>query len=116
MTLGVGAGGLPAYMPPGGLSVAPYGTLKGRPIIEIEQCAALGTVGDIMLVDLSQYLTIEKGGLQSASSIHVQFVTDETAFRFVMRNNGQPLWDSPLTPYKGTTSTLSPFITLATRA
>ena len=32
------------YMPPGGLSVSPYGTLFGRPVIPIEQCSQLGTV------------------------------------------------------------------------
>ena len=84
-------------------------------MLEIEQCSALGDVGDIILADLSQYLTIEKGGLQSASSIHVQFVTDETAYRFVVRNNGQPIWNSALTPYKGAND-LSPFVTLAERA
>ena len=115
MTLNVGTGGVPVYLPPGGMSAASYGTLKGRPVLEIEQCSALGDVGDIILADLSQYLTIEKGGLQSASSIHVQFVTDETAYRFVMRNNGQPIWNSALTPYKGAND-LSPFVTLAERA
>jgi len=115
MVLNVGTGGVPVYMPPGGISGAPYGTIFGRPVIEVEQCAALGTVGDIILGDLTQYLTIYKGGIQSASSIHVQFLTDETVYRFVMRNNGQPIWNSALTPYKGT-DTLSPFVALATRA
>ena len=58
-------------------------------------------------------MTITKGGMQAASSIHVQFVTDETAFRFVLRLDGQPLWHSALTPYKGS-DTLSPFVTVAT--
>jgi len=115
MVMNVGTGGVPVYMPPGGVSGNAYGTLFGRPVLEIEQAAALGTVGDIMLADLSQYLTIEKGGIQSASSIHVQFVTDETAFRFVMRVNGQPMWDSPLTKYKGS-DTVGPFVALATRS
>ena len=39
------------------------------------------TSGDIILADLSQYILIDKGGLQSASSIHFKFTTDETAFR-----------------------------------
>jgi hypothetical protein len=48
-------------------------------------------------------------------SMHVRFLYDETAFRFVFRMDGQPLWDKPLTPYKGTTTT-STTVTLATRA
>ena len=112
----VGTGGAPVWLPAGGASGKPYDTLFGRPVTEIEQAQALGTVGDIMLADLSQYLCIEKGGLQSASSIHVQFVTDEQVFRFVARIDGQPLWNAALTPYKGTSSTLSPFVALATRS
>ena len=115
MGLAVGAGGIAVYMPMGGLSVAPYATLIGRPVIPCEQCASIGTVGDIILADLSQYVMIDKGDMKSASSIHVNFATDQTAFRFVYRCDGQPLWVSALTPYKGTGSTQSPFIALATR-
>jgi HK97 family phage major capsid protein len=103
-------------MPANGVSGAPYGTLFGRPVLEIEQTATLGTVGDVVLADLSQYLMIEKGGMESASSIHVKFTTDETAFRFVMRVDGQPAWNQYLTPASGSTNYLSPFIALATRA
>jgi HK97 family phage major capsid protein len=108
-----GSGVILTYMPPGGLSASPYGTIYGRPVIPIEQCAALGTTGDIILADFSEYVMIEKGGMQSASSIHVRFVNDETTFRFVMRVDGQPAWNAPLTPYKGT-GTLSPFVVLST--
>lgn len=112
----VGTGGMPVFLPPGGLSASPYGMLLGRPIMEIEQAAALGTVGDIIFADLSQYRMVEKGGLAADSSIHVQFLYDETVFRFVMRKNGAPTWEKALTPYKGgATATTSPFVTLATR-
>jgi HK97 family phage major capsid protein len=113
MGLAVGSGGIPVYMPAGGLSGAPYGSLFGRPVIPCEQCATLGTAGDIILADLSQYVMIDKGSMQSASSIHVNFQTDQTAFRFVYRCDGQPWWDTYLTPYKGTTSYQSPFIVLS---
>lgn len=111
----VGVGGVPVYIPPGGMSAAPFGTLLGRPITPLEQCATLGTVGDIILADFMGYKTIEKGGLEAASSIHVQFLTDETTFRFILRADGQPKRNAPLTPFKGT-NTQSAFITLATRA
>lgn len=116
MTLEVGTGGAPAYLPPGGLSQTPYATLLGRPIIPIEQASSIGTAGDIILADLSQYLLIEKGGMQTAVSMHVRFEYDETVLRFVYRVDGQPMWRTALTPYKGSTNTLSPFVTLATRA
>ena len=102
----------PIYMPPGGMSASPYGTLLGRPYIETEYNPALGSVGDLLLVSPSQYAMISKGGIQAASSIHVQFVTDETAFRFVYRVDGAPLWNSAVTPFKGSNS-ISPFVALA---
>ncbi len=115
MTKAVGTGGVPVYLPAGGLSEKPYSTLFGRPVFPMEQCATLGTVGDIVLFSPSAYITLSKGGLQQASSMHVQFLTDEMTYRWVYRTDGQPLWRSALTPFKGT-NTQSPFITLATRA
>lgn len=111
----VGTGGVPMFMLPGGMVNAPFGALMGRPVIPIEHCATLGTTGDIMFANFSQYLMIEKGGMEAASSIHVQFLTDETTFRFILRADGQPKRNAQLTPYKGTNK-VSSFITLATRA
>jgi HK97 family phage major capsid protein len=102
-------------MPPGGMSAAPYGTLMGRPVVPIEQCQTLGTVGDILFCDWSEYLWCDKGSLESASSMHVQFLTGEMVYRFTFRCDGQPAWNSALTPFKGS-ATQSPFISLATRS
>lgn len=115
MDFPVGTGGVPAYLPPGGLSQSPYGTLMGRPVIPTEFNQTLGTVGDIVFADLSQYLLIDKSGVQQASSMHVQFLTDQMVFRFTYRVDGQPTWYRALTPAKGT-ATLSPFVALATRS
>jgi HK97 family phage major capsid protein len=114
MYLAVGIGGVPVYMPAGGLSGQPYGTLFGRPVIPIEHCSALGDVGDVVLADMSQYLLADKGGIQTASSVHVQFLYDEIAFRITYRVDGQPTRNSVITPYKGANS-LSSFVTLAAR-
>jgi HK97 family phage major capsid protein len=110
----IGLGGVPVYLPPGGLSDTPYARLKGRPVIPVEYCATLGTVGDIILADLSEYRIID-AAMQSASSMHVAFTTNEMAFRVTYECDGQPRWKSALTPYKGS-NTLSPFVALATRA
>ena len=107
-------GDKPVYIPAGGLSEKPYATLFGRPVVPIEQCSDLGEAGDILLADLSQYLLIDKGGVNAASSIHVRFLNDEQVFRFIYRVDGQPLWNKPITPYKGS-ATLSPFVALAKR-
>ena len=89
--------------------------IKGRPVVVTEFNAALGTVGDIVLADLGDYVTIDKGGVQAASSIHVQFLTDEQVFRFIYRYDGQPALNSAITPYKGT-NTQSAYVALATRS
>jgi len=115
MSLAVGTGGAPVFMPAGGLSQSPYNQILGRPVIPIEQCQTLGDTGDIIFADLNGYLLAEKGGIESAMSIHVKFDYDESVFRFVMRVDGQPLRASALTPYKGS-DTLSHFVALAARA
>lgn len=116
LSMTFGASSYPLFMPPGGLSQSPYGTLFGRPVIEIEQCEALGTLGDILFADFNQYILIDKSsGINAQTSIHVKFLTDETAFRFVYRIDGQPVWKSALTKYKGS-ATVSPFIALQTRS
>jgi HK97 family phage major capsid protein len=115
MHMVIGTGGVPVYLPANGLSGQPFATLFGRPVIPIEYGAVVGTSGDLMLVDLSQYTTIDKGAVQKASSMHVRFEYDEMAFRFIWRIDGQSSWKSALTPKSGG-PTLSPFVTLATRA
>lgn len=114
LNLGVGTGGVALYQPPGGLSQAPYSTIMGRPVVPSEYSQTVGDEGDLMLLDFSEYQMIEKGGIQSASSIHVAFTTDETCFRFVYRVDGISKWNAPLTPFSSTI-TQSPFITLAAR-
>ena len=108
-------GDTPVYLPPLGLTDTPYSRLFNRPVLPVEYCATLGDVNDIMLVDLSQYQMIDKGGVRSDSSIHVRFLYDESTFRWLYRCDGQSMWSSAITPFKGS-STTSPFITLAARA
>lgn len=115
MYVAVGATGVPVYLPAGGLSGAPYATLYGRPVIPVEYCQTVGDLGDIIFADLSQYWMIDKGTMQKATSIHVNFIYDETCFRFVYRSDGQPSWPGTLTPANSVT-TLSPFVALAERA
>jgi len=117
MNMAVGVGGVPVYMPPGGLSDAPYARIMGLPAIAVEQAQTLGTKGDIILANFRDgYIFAEKGGIQADMSIHVRFVYDESCFRFVLRVDGQPVRASALTPYKGGAgASQSHFITLDTR-
>ncbi len=91
-------------------------SIKGRPVVETEYNATLGTVGDVVLIDLSKYRLIRKGGVEQASSIHVRFTQGEQTFRAFYRCDGQMMPRAPLTPFKGGANTLSPVVVLATRA
>lgn len=93
----------------------PYGVMFGRPVIPVEYAATQGTTGDIVLADMSQYYLGRRSGVQMDTSIHVQFLTDQSAFRWKLRLDGQPAWKKPLTPKNGS-NTLSPFVGLATRS
>lgn len=112
-----GAAGYPIYLPPGQTNTpgnAMYGTLLGRPVIPVEYLPVTGQPGDIMLVDLSEYLTIDKGGIQTAQSMHVRFIYDEMTFRLVYRVDGKPAWRQPVTTANGGLAK-SPFVALAAR-
>ncbi|MEG6507054.1 phage major capsid protein [Nitratidesulfovibrio sp. 1201_IL3209] len=107
-------GNQPVFVPGGSFANAPFGVLLGLPIVPIEFCKTLGDKGDIILGDFSQYLLVRKGGVEEAESMHVKFLTDEMAYRFITRNNGQPMHDAPITPLNGS-ATLSPFVMLEAR-
>ena len=114
MSMAIGTSGIPVWLPAGGASTEGFSTLFGRPVLPVEQCKTLGSLGDIVLADMSQYAVIERGGMEVAQSLHVRFEYHEQAIRFVHRIGGQPLWSAPLTPANGTL-TQSPFVTLAAR-
>lgn len=101
---------------PGWLTADPTNgiTLMGRPVVVSDRCQQVGTVGDIILADLSQYIV----GIRSEARLQVDnsvgFKSDEIYFRLTMRVDGMPLLVAPITPRKGT-DTLSPFVLLATR-
>lgn len=97
------AGKVPVYLPPGGASGSPYGTLMGRPVVPIEACKTLGDKGDIILADLSQYWALRKSGqdIRTDVSMHLYFDQALTAFRFIFRVNGQPAWGAVIAPENG---------------
>ena len=112
---GTATGGMPVYMPPGGLSAAPYGTLLGRPVILTEACSAIGDVGDIYLAYMPGYFApVKTGGVKSDVSMHLYFDQGVTAFRWTLRVGGQPWLSAPIARKNGS-NTLSHFVTLAAR-
>jgi HK97 family phage major capsid protein len=112
LTFPIGTGGVPVYLP--AAQQGAVTTLKSKPVIPSDHCSAIGDVGDISYVDLSQYLMIYKGGVQADTSMHVQFLTAENCYRFIFRANGMPKRNKTLT-IKNSSKARSPFVTLAAR-
>jgi HK97 family phage major capsid protein len=97
-------------------SVSPWGNLMGLPVYTTEDCEALGSVGDVYLVNPDAYFALEKaGGDNFASSMHVKFDYDAMAFRWTSRFGGAPKFNAPYTPRdknSTTKATLSNFCVL----
>ena len=113
-------GNYPMYLPvgnpqAGAIQNSPYGTLLGRPVIVSQHANTFSSQGDVLLVDLSYYQTITKaGGMQTATSMHIYFDADLTAFRTTFRLDGQSKINSAISPAKGS-NTLSPYVQLQAR-
>jgi HK97 family phage major capsid protein len=112
LNVAVGTGGAPVWM--ASAAEDRPDMLLGRPIFFSEYASTVGDVGDIMLVNWSQYLEGTLQGLVSSESIHVRFLANENTFKIETRNDGRGWWRSALTPNKSS-DTLSPFVTLAAR-
>ena len=102
---------------PNWFTVAPDGSMQlfGRPLIVTDRAAALGTKGDIVLADLSQYLIGLRQDATLALDQSVGFKEGEIWFKVTMRVDGQPMLKTAITPRLGG-SALSPFVVLETRA
>lgn len=88
--------------------------LFGRPVIEVPNLPQLGSVGDIILADLSQLTVYERAGLQFDISTELQFTTLQTAYRTVYRFDIRSPWTGAITSVDGHYS-FSPFIALQSR-
>lgn len=109
--------GVYIYVAPGGqFNQSPYGSLLGRPVIPLlAGLPALGDVGDILFADLSYYYMIRKAsGVKSATSIHLLFDKEQTAFRFSLRVDGKCPFQAPVTTETGNYK-MSAFIQLEAR-
>ena len=113
---GLTLGNYPIYLPiNSGAQGSPYGTLMGRPIMVTQHASAFSSQGDIALVDMSYMRAITKaGGIQTATSLHLYFDADATAFRATFRVDAQPKIVAPVAQAKAS-KTLSAFIQLAAR-
>jgi HK97 family phage major capsid protein len=89
--------------------------LLGMPLYCSEKLSAVGTVGDVILADFSQYAVGLRKEIEIRSApLGPGFTNDSTWLRLITRIDGQGLWSKFLTPENG--NTLSWCVTLAARA
>lgn len=86
-------------------------TLMGYPIFFVENAQPLGTMGDIILADLSKYLIGDRQMVTLDASKHYRFRYDLTSWRAVHRVDGRPWLSAPITYRDGVTQ-VSPFVIL----
>jgi HK97 family phage major capsid protein len=109
MTIGTGGSHIPVLSENGGTW-----RMLTLPVVFTEKVPALGTVGDIMLADFSQYVVGVRADFSLTKSVHAGFTSDTSYYRGIIRVDGQPKRSAPMTPDNG--NTVSPFVVLATRS
>lgn len=87
------------------------GTLLGYPVIITEYVPALGTRGDVALVDWSAYAVQLADDIEVAVSEHAFFTNDQTALRVIAYADGQPRVRDRA-KLVGTSTEVSPFVVL----
>jgi len=88
------------------------GSIFGIPLVISEKAQALGTSGDLILGDWSNYLIGDLRGLRIEESKDFKFGTDKRCWKIVKRVDGKPWLNSAITPRNGG-STLSPFVLIS---
>lgn len=87
--------------------------ILSRPAIITDKLNTLGQKGDVMLCDLSQYAVGLNGDMRLESSSHLLFNQDRTAWRLILRLDGEPLWNETAKDPSGRET--SPFVVLGER-
>jgi HK97 family phage major capsid protein len=84
--------------------------LMGYPVIWSERSPALGSIGDLALVDLSMYLIKDGSGPFVAASEHVLFKSNKTVIKIYWHVDGKPWLTAPMQLESGYLA--SPFVVL----
>src|SRR5207245_1768692 len=94
-----------------GITRKPSWSLLGMPTFCTEKVPALGTKGDLLLIDPSLYVIGDRMQIEIAASEHVNFLKNQMTWRVVERVDGQPWLDKAITLQDATTQ-VSPFVVL----
>ena len=114
LSIDVGTGGQAVFLPSGSIVGDMSDRLYGKPIIYNEHLSTLGSVGDIICVDM-QSILLGTSGTEAATSAEIRFAFLESGFRFSTNVDAQPILDTAITPAQGT-NTLSTHVAIAVRA
>lgn len=85
-------------------------TLLGRPVIRNVRSPALGSLGDLLLADLSDYVVKDGVGPLLSASPHVLFLNNKTVIKAYLTTDGGPWLDAPVRQEDG--NDYSPFVAL----
>lgn len=97
----------------GPATVNPPMTIFGMPIVVTEKLPALGTKGDVLLVDPKYYWSGTTQSIEIAASEHYKFINNQVTYRALWRGDGRSWLDAPVT-LQDTSTTVSPFVAIAT--
>jgi HK97 family phage major capsid protein len=105
-----------------GGSAVPYFTVAANgemrllnlPVVLTEKTPVLGTKGDVILADLSQYSIGLRKDVAVESSRHAGWTQDSTYYRAIVRVDGQGTWPKAFTPKAGDTRSWA--VTIETRS
>ncbi|WP_065091631.1 phage major capsid protein [Rhizobium leucaenae] len=86
------------------------GTLLGYPLRWNNRAPGLGSKGDVLLADWSQYLIKDGSGPFVATSEHVKFLQNKTVIKIFWNVDGAPWLKQPFTEENG--YEVSPFVAL----
>ncbi len=96
------------YNLPGAYTNPP--TLLGRPVVVNFRSPSLGTMGDVLLADLKDYIIKDGVDVTVAASEHVLFQNNKTMIKAFRTVDGGPWLSAPIV--QEDTKTYSPFIAL----
>jgi len=100
-------------VPQGGASGPLPSTLMGLPVVFADRLPALGTEGDLSLLNLAYYLVKDGSGPYAASSEHVYFTSNKVVFKIVWNVDAHPWLTEPIGLEGSTSNTVSPFVVLS---
>jgi HK97 family phage major capsid protein len=95
-----------------GVIGAPPAAIYGRPVYFTEKAPALGSAGDLLLIDPSFYLIGDRQVVTTSMSEHFLFSSDKLAYKVIERVDGRPWLQSPITP-RNAGNTISAYVVLS---